>query len=235
MVVTLALKGFTRLYPYKGGTEEAIAPLSREHKEWLPAVELNGEGIFIKFNDEAIDSWCERNAERYAEMSHAHEESFLKSPKFSAKYVLLHSFAHLFIRQLANECGYSAASINEKIYSDFTDGSNPARMNGILIYLSSPDSDGSLGGLVSVAEETDLLDKVLKNMLAESRWCSSDPLCSSSMHQGFASLNYAACHACTLLPETSCEIQNVLLDRVSVTGKPEKPEIGFFGDLVMSI
>ena len=234
-VVTLALKGFTRLYPYKGGSEEAIAPLSREKKEWLPAVELNGEGIFIKFNDEAIDSWCERNAGRYAEMYQAHEESFLKSPKFSAKYVLLHSFAHLFIRQLANECGYSAASINEKIYSDFTDGSNTARMNGILIYLSSPDSDGSLGGLVSVAEETDLLDKVLKNMLAESRWCSSDPLCSSAMHHGFASLNYAACYACTLLPETSCEIQNVLLDRVSVTGKPEKPEIGFFGDLVISI
>jgi hypothetical protein len=108
-------------------------------------------------------------------------------------------------------------------------------MNGILIYLSSPDSDGSLGGLVSVAEETDLLDKVLKNMLAESRWCSSDPLCSSAMHQGFASLNYAACYACTLLPETSCEIQNVLLDRVSVTGKPENPEIGFFGDLLMNI
>ena len=234
LVVTLALKGFTRLYPYKGGSEEAIAPLSREHKEWLPAVELNGEGIFIKFNDAAIDSWCELNADRYAEMSHAHEESFLKSPKFSAKYVLLHSFAHLLIRQLANECGYSAASINEKIYSDFTDGSNLFRMNGILIYLSSPDSDGSLGGLVSVAEETDLLDKVLKNMLAESRWCSSDPLCSSAMHQGFASLNYAACHACTLLPETSCEIQNVLLDRVSVTGKPEKPEIGFFGDLIIN-
>ena len=89
------------------------------------------------------------------------------------------------------------------IYSDFTDGSNLFRMNGILIYLSSPDSDGSLGGLVSVAEETDLLDKVLKNMLAESRWCSSDPLCSSAMHQGFASLNYAACHSCTLLPPAS--------------------------------
>lgn len=235
LVVTLALKGFTRLYPYKGGAEESISPLSREKKEWLPAVELNGEGIFIKFNDEAIDKWCERNGDRYEEMYQAHEESFLKSPKFSAKYVLLHSFAHLFIRQLANECGYSAASINEKIYSDFTDGSNPFRMNGILIYLSSPDSDGSLGGLVSVAEETDLLDKVLKNMLAESRWCSSNPLCSSAMHQGFASLNYAACYACTLLPETSCEIQNVLLDRVSVTGKPENPEIGFFGDLLMNI
>ena len=108
-------------------------------------------------------------------------------------------------------------------------------MNGVLIYLSSSDSDGRLGGLVSAAEETDLFDRILKNMITEARWCSADPLCSSAKHQGFASLNYAACHACTLLPETSCENQNVLLDRVSVVGKPENPKIGFFGEIVSEI
>ena len=235
LVVTCALKGFTRLYPYKGGTNDSIAPLSRKEKNWLPAVELNGEGVFIKFNDEAIDKWCEKNAQRYEDMQNAHAESFLKSPKYSEKYVLLHSFAHLLIRQLANECGYSAASINEKIYSDFTNGTGKQRMNGVLIYLSSSDSDGSLGGLVSAAEETDLFDRILKNMITEARWCSADPLCSSAKHQGFASLNYAACHACTLLPETSCENQNVLLNRVSVVGKPENPKIGFFGEIVSEI
>ena len=161
------------------------------------------------------------------------KESFLKTPKFSAKYVMLHTFAHLFIRQLSNECGYNAASINEKIYSDYTDGSNDARMNGVLIYLSSSDSDGSLGGLISLAEETELLDKVLKDMINEARWCSADPLCSEAMHQGFASLNYAACHACTLLPETSCEINNVFLDRVSVVGTPEKPQKGYLGNVFL--
>ena len=235
LVVTLTLKGFSRLHPYTGGANEKIAPLSQETKEWLPAVELNGEGIFIKFNDDAIDKWCQKNSARYAEMKKAHHSSFLKSAKFSDKYVMLHSFAHLFIRQLSNECGYSAASIREKIYSDFTDGTSNFRMNGILVYLSSSDSDGSLGGLVSVAEETDILERVLKNMLTEAIWCSADPLCSSAKHQGFASLNYAACHACTLLPETSCEIQNVLLDRISVVGKTEDSETGFFGEILNNI
>ena len=235
LVVTLTLEGFSRLHPYTGGANEKIAPLSQETKEWLPAVELNGEGIFIKFNDDAIDKWCQKNSARYAEMKKAHHSSFLKSAKFSDKYVMLHSFAHLFIRQLSNECGYSAASIREKIYSDFTDGTSNFRMNGILVYLSSSDSDGSLGGLVSVAEETDILERVLKNMLTEARWCSAGPLCSSAKHQGFASLNYAACHACTLLPETSCEIQNVLLDRISVVGKTEDSETGFFGEILNNI
>ena len=82
---------------------------------------------------------------------------------------------------------------------------------------------------------TDILERVLKNMLTEARWCSADPLCSSAKHQGFASLNYAACHACTLLPETSCEIQNVLLDRISVVGKTEDSETGFFGEILNNI
>lgn len=44
--------------------------------------------------------------------------------------------------------------------------------------------------------------------------------------QGFSSLNYAACHSCVLLPETSCEFRNVLLDRGAVVGRPENPKIG---------
>lgn len=233
LVVTKCMAGFSRLYPCKPNETEHIAPLSIKKKEWLPAVELYGEGVFIKFNDKMIDRWCEENESRYSEMERAQSESFLKSPKFSSKYVMLHTFAHLFIRQLSNECGYNAASINEKIYSDFTDGSSDVRMNGILIYLSSSDSDGSLGGLISVAEETELLDKVLKDMLNEARWCSADPLCAHSMHQGFTSLNYAACHACTLLPETSCEFNNVLLDRVSIVGMLEKPDIGYLGSIML--
>ncbi len=231
LVVTMTLSGFTRLYPYDGKNSERIAPLSLEKKEWLPATELNGEGIFIKFKKSVIDRWIRRIGSRYDELKISHQNSFFKSPKFSPQYILLHTFAHLFIRQLANECGYSAASMREKIYSTFTDGTNDTVMNGVLIYLSSSDSDGSLGGLISVAEDTELLDKVLKNMLKEARWCSGDPLCSTSMHQGFASLNYAACHACTLLPETSCEFRNVLLDRVSVVGMPDNLQLGFMGEL----
>lgn len=69
-------------------------------------------------------------------------------------------------------------------------------------------------------------------MLQEASWCSSDPICIKSMAQGYDSLNYAACHACTLLPETSCEMRNCLLDRVSVIDTLDDRTREFFGDLL---
>ena len=228
LVVTKALVGFTRL-----SANGKTAPLSKEKKNWYPAVEMNGEGIFIKFRKETINKWINNVGSRYDDLNNSYQESYSRTEKFSVKYVMLHTFAHLFIRQLANECGYNAASMNEKIYSDFQNQNY--EMNGILIYLSSPDSDGSLGGLVNVAEDKELFNRVLINMLREARWCSCDPLCSSSKHQGVDSLNYAACHACTLLPETSCEFFNVLLDRISIVGTPENPELGIMGDLTSKL
>ena len=41
----------------------------RQPKNWLPAIELFGEGIFIQFNEEAVCDWENRNASRYLEMS----------------------------------------------------------------------------------------------------------------------------------------------------------------------
>ena len=71
----------------------------------------------------------------------------------------------------------------------------------------------------------------IRNMLQEASWCSSDPICIESKAQGYDSLNYAACHACTLLPETSCEMRNCLLDRGAVVGSILDRKRGFFGDL----
>jgi hypothetical protein len=58
------------------------------------------------------------------------------------RYVLLHTFAHAVIRELALECGYSAAGIAEKIYAEV--GERP--MAGVLLYTAAPDSKGTLGG-----------------------------------------------------------------------------------------
>ena len=49
------------------------------------------------------------------------------------------------IRTIALECGYSSASLSERIYSAQGQG-------GILIYSAVPDAEGALGGLVSLAE-----------------------------------------------------------------------------------
>ena len=131
-----------------------------------------------------------------------------------------------------SECGYGLASLKEKIYSKFYDGGdNNLNMYGVLIYLATPDSDGSLGGLISIAQDKYRFQKILDDMLKKALWCSADPLCINSKEQGFLSLNYAACHDCTLLPETSCEFRNVLLDRGAIVGIAENRELGLFGEM----
>jgi hypothetical protein len=62
--------------------------------------------------------------------------------------------------------------------------------------------------------------------------CSSDPLCIESTGQGLFSMNLSACHACGLLPETSCEEGNLLLDRVAAIGTPDNPTLGYFGSMI---
>lgn len=238
LTVIEALKGFTRLKPWNG-EENKLAPLSSKPKDWLPAVELKGEGIFIQFSDEVIKNWKITVGNRYTKMGRQLSESYLKKireDRFSAEYVMLHTFSHLLIRQLANECGYNTASIKEKIYSTFNiNGSETFSMRGILVYLASSDCDGSLGGLISIAESPERMRVIIENMLRKAQWCSADPLCRTSTEQGYNSLNYSACHDCVLLPETSCESRNALLDRVAIVGTPESPNLGLFGDLLLQL
>jgi len=100
-------------------------------------------------------------------------------------------------------------------------------MNGLLVYTASGDSEGTLGGLVRQGEPSRLPETLL-NALNKMEWCSSDPVCIESAGQGIDNANLAACHGCVLLPETSCEEGNRLLDRGLLTGTPEDPEMGFF-------
>ena len=49
-------------------------------------------------------------------------------------------------------------------------------MAGVLIYTAAPDSEGTLGGLVSLGEP-DILERHLSQALDKMRLCASDPLC----------------------------------------------------------
>src|SRR5690606_14718646 len=103
---------------------------------------------------------------------------------------------------------------------------------GILIYTAAGDSEGSLGGLVRMGEPANFA-KILIGAIDDARWCSSDPVCSEAGNlggQGTDGLNIAACHCCTLMPETSCESFNKLLDRQLLVGRDGVPSLGFFGD-----
>jgi hypothetical protein len=91
------------------------------------------------------------------------------------RYVLLHSLSHALMREVALECGYSAASVRERICSRGAYGDKP-RMAGTLIYTAAPDSEGTLGGLVSLGQP-DTLGCLLDRALEAMRLCASDPLC----------------------------------------------------------
>ncbi|CAN0573271.1 unnamed protein product, partial [Laminaria digitata] len=95
------------------------------------------------------------------------------------------------------------------------------------LYTASPDADGTLGGLARRGRTDEMAD-TFKGALENLRWCSSDPLCIEGRTSLSHQLNGAACHACMLASETTCEEFNLLLDRALLVGAPKAPELGYF-------
>jgi hypothetical protein len=228
-----ALTGFTRLNPPGtsdiGEGEYGFVPI-RPTKSWYPAYEVRGEGIFIEFDEKAIDKWLINNdeVEKRAQMLTSNYDityqGQINRKVVTPKFLLLHSLAHLLIRQLSFECGYTAASLRERLYCS---ESVLDPMAGILIYTASGDAEGTLGGLVRQGY-VDCFPSVFKKAVESGKICSNDPVCISSHGQGRDALNLAACHACLLLPETSCEEFNVFLDRAMIIGTFDCPDMGFY-------
>ena len=100
-------------------------------------------------------------------------------------------------------------------------------MSGVLLYTASPDSEGSLGGLVDLGTP-ERLGGLLQGALRDLTRCSSDPLCASREPKRHRSLNGAACHACLLVPETSCEAFNSWLDRSLLVPTVSTQDVSFF-------
>lgn len=231
---TRALAGFSRLSPGEIiSRSENKKRLRLGNENWLPAIEVRGEGIFFEFSRESLDRWMRRSGvmERVSSLNRNYQDSYLAKTvagNLNAEYILIHTFAHLLINQLSYECGYGSSSIRERLYCERC--GDTKKMNGVLIYTASGDSEGSLGGLVRQGESGRIENTILA-AVENARWCSSDPICIKSKGQGPESTNLAACHSCTLLPETSCEVGNRLLDRALIIGTPENPAIGFFNDL----
>lgn len=231
-----ALTGFTRIYPPGGDGEAAKAPVARTRMRWLPAIEVRGEGIFFTMNVERLKSW-ERQPEVMArseylrgivEADWAERYGDLPCPvRISARLLLMHTLAHALILQLTLECGYSTASLRERLYI----GPDGDEMCGVLIYTSTPDSDGTLGGLARQGLPDRFAD-ILRAALCALQWCSSDPLCSKAEIGGPDAFSLAACHACCLVPETSCEHFNRYLDRAVLVGQPDMPSLGFARSLL---
>lgn len=241
LTVTRALVGISRLNPEVNegkSMEERRASLSRNRKlGWTMASQTIGEGIFIELDGEELAGWTRRPEviERFETMQtnfdSARQRRNSDTRKLNPKYVVLHTLSHLLILSISKVCGYSAASLRERIYCEkyLDDGHELFQdMHGLLVYTASESGDGSLGGLVR-AGKPGRLEDVLSNALTEALWCSNDPVCIESVGQGLDSCNLAACFNCCLVPETACETGNKFLDRGLVVGTLDEPAVGLFG------
>jgi hypothetical protein len=219
-----AFTGFTRLKPQ---AEEGDGCAIARDCDWLPAVAVHGEGVFLRLDSEALVAW-ESEApvlSRLQRLQGRWQQSFLYDGSIlTARFLLAHTFAHALIDEWSLSGGYPAASLRERVFAD-EDGV------GVLVYTAAADSAGSLGGLIAQADPARLGPSLLE-AVRRYAWCSSDPVCAEADSQGAEGLNLAACHACALLPETSCENRNALLDRALLVGTPQDPSFGFFSRLL---
>jgi Domain of unknown function (DUF1998) len=237
-----ALIGFTRIQS-PGDFEDAgqipdeyRVSLGRRTPQWVPTIEVKGEGIFLEFNETMLRQWEQRSSvkEHQKQSWEAHrrwcqsrslDPSKIRFP--GIRYMLIHSFSHALMRQLAIECGYNAASLKERLYSKPANEDNGPQA-GLLIYTATPDSEGTLGGLVSLGEPA-ILGHHIAQALEQMRLCASDPLCAEhDPRVGMVSLHWAACHACLFSPETSCERGNKYLDRNLLIPTLKPSELAFF-------
>lgn len=217
-----ALRGFRRNGADADLISVDLGP-NRKRRPVYPAIELFGEGVFLRFDEDRLTEWESlpavraranvlverRNSSRWAHGLDVPE------PRFIA----LHTIAHLLIRRLAYASGYSSASLQERIYAH---SGRPDRTAGILIYAAAGDAQGTLGGLVRLGEPQRIIPLLLA-ALSDADVCSNDPVCIESDRQGSSQLNLSACHGCALVSETSCETANRLLDRQLVLGGRNVP------------
>ncbi|MBN8439634.1 MAG: DUF1998 domain-containing protein [Candidatus Accumulibacter sp.] len=207
-------RGFSRA----GG--EIVPPDIDGTADWLPAIDLFGEGLFCCLDEALLREWEQQPAfanrlemlqRRYAQSGLTnHNELWLPGGCITPRFMLLHTLAHLLIRQIEASAGYPAASLKERLYCG-------PDMAGILIYVAVPDIVGSLGGLSELSQPERFLG-LLAATLDKADWCSLDPVCSEHEGQGPHLLNFAACHGCALIPEPACLFGNELLDRSFVKG-----------------
>ncbi|MDD1786449.1 DUF1998 domain-containing protein [Burkholderia gladioli] len=234
-----ALLGFTRVEAPEESSDPSERPqmagLARRKPDWVPANQVHGEGIFIQFDEAALRTWEAQDGVKHVDgMLEGGHRGWRNSRHLEPnegypgiRYAMLHTLSHLLIRELALECGYNAASIRERIYADVS-GANPQA--GILIYTAAADSDGTLGGLVDLGKPENL-GRLLRQALNRSKICSSDPLCSEHDPAKDRSLHAAACHACSLVAETSCERGNRYLDRSLLVQTLDRVDAAFFAGL----
>lgn len=188
---------------------------------WFPGYESTGEGLFITL-DTGGDGWIKPPPEVVSPESSRWMKAYRQPDLYDGMlfrdpeqrvelhpcFVAWHTFSHLLIRALSVDSGYSAPSIRERVYLE--EAPDGRVRGGVLIYTTSRGSDGSLGGLLVLANT---FDRILERVREMAHFCSADPLCREHNFEPGKAVSGAACHACCLISETSCEHRNHWLDR----------------------
>ena len=193
----------------------------------LPALESYGEGILFVLDREKLELWEKQQevVERTEKIKSNARNADWKSHQITAKTltprkILIHTLSHLLMRELEYVCGYPISSLSERLYVSET-------MHGFLIS-AFDGTDGYLGGLSNLCNDMENLGDIINSAILRATDCSSDPICIESDGQGVGQLNLAACHSCTLTPETTCELSNLYLDRNLIVNK----EYGYFKSII---
>lgn len=234
-----ALVGFSRLSAVapdlQGDYDDAasVAAISLT-QNWLPATEIFGEGVLVRFKESALREWEGRDVVQ--ERGQALLEGYTSEHGSDAaglflgiRYYMLHSLSHLLMNAMSLECGYSATALSERIYcAPYND---PLPMAAIMILTGTSGAEGTLGGLV---EQGRAIARHLRRAYDMGRLCSNDPVCAHHKPgKGDHSerfLEGAACHGCLFVAEPSCERFNRYLDRALVVPTLGKPDgLAFLG------
>lgn len=208
-------RGYRRLEPDPlRSTLVDVSFTDQQRNRWLPGVEFLGEGVFIMLDNgdgwhfplkgNAFADWSSNDPAQYAHQVFRSPERQELHPVF----IWWHTLAHMLLRVLSVDSGYSSSSIRERIYLEIESATGNAR-GGIVLYTVQPSADGTLGGLVSMVPHfSNLLSRVWELL----NICSNDPLC---LEQNFTAGNFigSACYGCLFVSETSCEHRNMWLDR----------------------
>jgi hypothetical protein len=243
-----AVIGFTRIDEMDRVNDlvTRLVKLTRDGRPtWVPATEDRGEGVFLQLDETAVSTWEGqiRRSSLWPEHRDAHRRNYARRFSITAaqidpdtrfpepRYWLVHTLAHILIREMAMSCGYGAASLSERLYAWPASPDRPAAA-GLLICTTASDSEGTLGGLVALSDPQ-RLQGLVANALRRASRCSSDPVCAQrTPHDPEDFLHGAACHCCSFASETSCERANRFLDRRFLLDLPatEGDQVpGFFG------
>ena len=103
-------------------------PPTNPKDRWLPAVEVFGEGIYVELDEQRLTKWQVDHADwlrnrlddgfvtRLGAIFQTLPPEAAANRDWASRYLLVHTLAHILINQLVFECGYSTASLRERLY-----------------------------------------------------------------------------------------------------------------------